>query len=80
MTGRSSFAITPRLSTIHDSEQLLAIKSGEIIERGTYNPLMAQHGFYYSLFKDTLAGVDSEKVIGRWLRRELSRTVIRHLF
>ncbi len=50
MKGRTSFVIAHRLSTIRDADQLLVIKDGEIVERGTHAWLMKQHGFYHHLY------------------------------
>ncbi len=49
MRGRTSFVIAHRLSTIRNADQILVIKSGEIIERGTHSELMDQNGFYAGL-------------------------------
>lgn len=49
MAGRTSFVIAHRLSTIRDADQILVLNHGEIIERGTHQQLLAQHGFYYRL-------------------------------
>lgn len=43
--GRTSFVIAHRLSTIRDSDQILVIKAGEIIERGSHDEMMANEGF-----------------------------------
>ncbi len=56
MQGRTSFVIAHRLSTIRDSDCILVIKKGEIIERGTHDQLMAQTGFYYDLFMSQFKG------------------------
>lgn len=50
MQGRTSFVIAHRLSTIRNADQVLVIKNGEIIERGTHDGLLAQDGFYNQLF------------------------------
>ncbi len=50
MQGRTSFVIAHRLSTIRHADQLLVIKDGEIVERGTHDSLLAQEGFYHHLF------------------------------
>jgi ATP-binding cassette subfamily B multidrug efflux pump len=50
MHGRTSFVIAHRLSTIRDADQLLVIKDGEIVERGTHDSLLARQGVYYSLY------------------------------
>ncbi len=49
MRGRTSFVIAHRLNTIRDADQVLVIRDGEIVERGTYRELMARKGFYYRL-------------------------------
>jgi ATP-binding cassette subfamily B protein len=48
--GRTSFVIAHRLSTIKDSNRILVINSGEIVEQGTHEELMAKKGFYYNLY------------------------------
>jgi ATP-binding cassette subfamily B protein len=48
--GRTSFVIAHRLSTIRHADQVLALRDGEIIERGTHDQLLAAHGFYYQLY------------------------------
>ncbi len=50
MTGRTSIIIAHRLSTILDVDQILVIKRGEIIERGTHIELLLQNGYYSKLF------------------------------
>ena len=47
MAGKTSFVVAHRLSTIQDSDQILVINKGEIIEHGTHDELMAAQGFYY---------------------------------
>ena len=48
--GRTSFVIAHRLSTIKDSDRILVINSGEIVEQGPHDELMAKKGFYYNLY------------------------------
>ena len=50
MEGRTSFVIAHRLSTIRDADQILVINHGEIVERGSHDELLAQHGFYHALY------------------------------
>ena len=48
--GRTSFVIAHRLSTIVDSDVILVVKDGKIIERGRHTELMAKKGYYYQLY------------------------------
>jgi ATP-binding cassette, subfamily B, multidrug efflux pump len=48
--GRTSFVIAHRLSTIRHADQVLAVKDGQIVERGTHDELLAARGFYYDLY------------------------------
>src|SRR5919204_1177209 len=50
LRGRTSFVIAHRLSTIRHADQVLAIKDGQIVERGTHEELLAARGFYYELY------------------------------
>ena len=50
MKGRTSLIIAHRLSTILDVDEILVLKQGEIIERGTHVELIQQDGYYSDLF------------------------------
>ena len=50
MRGRTSFVIAHRLSTIVDADLILVMKEGDIVEAGTHDSLMADNGFYASLY------------------------------
>lgn len=50
MVNRTSLIIAHRLTTILDVDQILVIKHGEIIERGTHTELLLQNGYYSKLF------------------------------
>jgi ATP-binding cassette subfamily B protein len=50
MKGRTSFVIAHRLSTIKDADLILVMKDGDIIEQGNHKELLAQNGFYASLY------------------------------
>lgn len=48
--GRTSFVIAHRLSTIKNSDLILVMKDGDIIESGNHDELLAQKGFYSELY------------------------------
>lgn len=50
MAGRTSLVIAHRLSTILDVDEILVIRRGEIIERGTHTELILKNGYYSKLF------------------------------
>lgn len=50
LEGRTSFVIAHRLSTIRNADQVLVLKDGEIVERGTHNELLEKRGAYYDLY------------------------------
>ncbi len=55
LKGRTSFVIAHRLSTIVDADQILVLRDGEIVERGTHQELVAQAGLYRDLATTQLA-------------------------
>ena len=56
MKGRTSFVIAHRLSTIRDADLILVMNHGTIIETGTHEGLLAQHGFYADLYNSQFRG------------------------
>ena len=50
MKGRTSFVIAHRLSTIKNSDLILVLKDGDVIESGTHDELLAKGGFYADLY------------------------------
>lgn len=50
MKGKTTFIIAHRLSTIRSADKILALKDGEIIERGTHDELLKLNGFYANLY------------------------------
>ena len=53
MEGRTVFAIAHRLSTIMNSNVIMVLDHGRIIERGTHNQLLEEKGVYYQLYTGT---------------------------
>jgi ATP-binding cassette, subfamily B, multidrug efflux pump len=50
LSGRTSFVIAHRLSTIRHADQVVALRDGQIVERGTHAQLLAARGYYYGLY------------------------------
>ena len=50
MANRTVFVIAHRLSTVRNSDAIMVLDHGRIIERGTHEQLIAEHGVYYQLY------------------------------
>ena len=55
MTGRTSFIVAHRLSTVLGADRILVMDKGRIIEQGTHEELLAKNGFYTKLFNSQFA-------------------------
>jgi ATP-binding cassette subfamily B protein len=57
MKGRTTFVIAHRLSTVRNSDCIMVLEAGRIIERGTHDQLIEEQGKYYQLYTgNTIAG------------------------
>ena len=52
LSGRTSFIVAHRLSTIRSADRILFISNKGIAEEGTHEQLLKQHGLYYNLYKN----------------------------
>ena len=59
MQGRTSFIVAHRLSTIREADVILVMKDGHIVEQGSHEALLAQGGFYATLYNSQFDGVES---------------------
>ena len=50
MHGRTTFVIAHRLSTIKNSDCIMVLEQGRIIERGSHDDLIEEQGSYYKLY------------------------------
>lgn len=55
MEGRTSFIVAHRLSTIKEADIILVMNSGNIVEKGTHDELLAKGGFYSELYQSQFA-------------------------
>lgn len=55
MTGRTSFIVAHRLSTVKEADIILVMNNGKIIESGTHADLLSRKGFYYELYNSQFA-------------------------
>ena len=50
MKNRTTFVIAHRLSTVRNSNAIMVLEHGEIVERGTHDELLQMQGRYYELY------------------------------
>ena len=56
MKGRTTFVIAHRLSTVKNSDCIMVLEQGRIIERGSHDQLIAKKGRYYQLYTGNAIG------------------------
>ena len=56
MNGRTTFVIAHRLSTVRNSDCIMVLEQGRIVERGTHDQLIAEKGRYYQLYTGNAIG------------------------
>ena len=56
MTGRTSFVIAHRLSTVKNADCILVLEQGRVIERGSHDQLLEKKGRYYQLYTGNAIG------------------------
>jgi ABC-type multidrug transport system fused ATPase/permease subunit len=64
LEGRTSFVIAHRLSTIQHADQVLMLQAGQIVERGTHQELLANHGPYYELYMSQFRREEEPVAVG----------------
>ena len=51
VSGRTTFVIAHRLSTVHNADTILILKDGEIVEQGTHQQLLRQSSLYRDIYE-----------------------------
>ncbi|GAB3926365.1 ABC transporter ATP-binding protein [Mucilaginibacter myungsuensis] len=62
MQGKTSIIIAHRISTIKNADKILVMDAGQIVEHGTHEQLMQQHGAYFDLYEKQLLEEAEEKL------------------
>ncbi len=60
MKGRTAFIVAHRLSTIKESDVILVMRDGNIVEQGNHETLLAQRGFYYTLYNSQFPDTEQQ--------------------
>ena len=60
MQGRTSFVVAHRLSTVRESDLILVMRDGQVVEQGKHDELLLQRGFYHHLYNSQFAHTKTE--------------------
>ncbi len=63
LEGRTSFVIAHRLSTVRHADQVLVLDQGRIVERGKFDELLANRGFFYELYMSQFRREEPDEVV-----------------
>ena len=63
LQDRTSFLIAHRLSTIRKADMILVVRDGKIVEQGTHQELLRQHGYYHDLYSKQFAEENAAKIL-----------------
>ena len=55
IAGRTSFVIAHRLKTIINSDKIVVLKDGKVLEEGSHEELLKEKRFYYNLYTNQMA-------------------------
>jgi ATP-binding cassette subfamily B protein len=61
--GRTTIAIAHRLSTLHKADRLVVMESGQIVEIGKHDELIAQKGAYWRLYEAQARQAENERAV-----------------
>ena len=58
-SGRTSFVIAHRLSTVRDADAIVVMAGGAVVEQGTHDDLIGRRGAYYDLYSSQFAKTEN---------------------
>ena len=69
MAGRTTFLVAHRIQTVIDADLILVLDKGRIVQRGTHDELVRQHGLYRETY-EIQSRIEAEVREGHWHRRQ----------